>query len=183
MTEAQVEDLVAQFDATAAKARGLFDALPAARLTHRPRADAWSAAECVVHLGLSNAACAPLVEDALASLRARNRRRTGPSQMDWLGRLLWWSIEPPSRFKVKTTAPFQPLRVEPLSEVLPAFLAQHDRIVRALRTTEGLDLQAVKIVSPFNARIRYRAYSTFVILVAHERRHLWQAEEAIRTAS
>jgi hypothetical protein len=36
----------------------------------------------------------------------------------------------------------------------------------------------VKIVSPFGGRMKYNAYSAFVIIARHEHRHIEQAEEA-----
>jgi hypothetical protein len=69
--------------------------------------------------------------------------------------------------------------VEPLEDVLPEFRRQQSRLVAALRSAEGVDLSARKVVSPFNSRVRYNAYAMFEILETHERRHLWQAEHAV----
>jgi hypothetical protein len=46
---------------------------------------------------------------------------------------------------------------------------------------EGLPLHRVKIVSPFNARVRYNLFSALSILPRHQHRHLWQAELAGRS--
>ena len=32
---------------------------------------------------------------------------------------------------------------------------------------------------PFDSRVKYNVYSAFLIVAAHQRRHLWQAEQAI----
>jgi hypothetical protein len=37
----------------------------------------------------------------------------------------------------------------------------------------------MKIISPFDRRVRYNVFSAFRIVVAHQRRHLWQAEQAV----
>ena len=37
------------------------------------------------------------------------------------------------------------------------------------------------VISPFDKRVKYNMYSAFRILIAHERRHLWQAEQAVDT--
>jgi hypothetical protein len=34
-------------------------------------------------------------------------------------------------------------------------------------------------VSPFNAHVKYNVYAAFCVLLAHEQRHLWQAERAL----
>ena len=46
------------------------------------------------------------------------------------------------------------------------------------RDAREVDLR-MKIVSPFDKRVRYNLVSAFHILAAHERRHLWQAEQAV----
>jgi hypothetical protein len=35
------------------------------------------------------------------------------------------------------------------------------------------------MISPFDSRVRYNLFSAFRIIAAHQRRHLWQAEQAI----
>jgi hypothetical protein len=51
------------------------------------------------------------------------------------------------------------------------------RLVELLAEANGLALSKLK-KSPFNANVRYSVYSAFRIIAAHERRHLWQAEQA-----
>jgi hypothetical protein len=59
-------------------------------------------------------------------------------------------------------------------------VAEFDRLngqlIDLTEDAEGRPLEKMRIVSPFNARVTYNAYSALVILPRHERRHLWQAE-------
>jgi len=80
---------------------------------------------------------------------------------------------------MKTTARFQPVNVGPLDEVLPESLKRQGSLVRALRSAEGLDLEAGSITSPFNDRLTYNVFAAFRIVETHERRHLRQAEAAV----
>lgn len=182
MNRAQREALDSGFASSSRAARELFERYPPERLRERPPAGGWSAAECVVHLSLTSAATVPLVETALADLEARQLRNAGTSGLDWLGRMLRWSLEP-GRFSSKTAAAFTPQRTEPFTEVLPEFLRWQDRIAAALARGEGLALGAVKITSPFNSRIRYNPLSALAILETHERRHLAQAQRAAMGAT
>ena len=99
--------------------------------------------------------------------------------MDWLGGILKWTLEPPPMFfsKMKTTKPFQPLEVEPVGEVLPKFLAWQEQLKTSVDEANGLPLDEIKVVSPFDRRVKYNLLSFFNVLLAHERRHLWQAEK------
>jgi hypothetical protein len=43
----------------------------------------------------------------------------------------------------------------------------------------GLNLGGAEIISPFAKNVRYSTYSAFVLIAAHNRRHLWQAERVL----
>jgi hypothetical protein len=178
VTAAQAEDLARQLTSCSSRIRTLFEAGPEERLTHRPRSDAWSAAQCVVHLSLTATAFVPVLQEAVETLRTSGLRRATASRMDWMGRVLRWFLEPPPRFRTRTASPFQVPETGPLPEVLETFLREQQRIEQALRSAVGLDVRACRIVSPFDRRVRYNVLSAFCVLAAHERRHVWQAEQA-----
>jgi hypothetical protein len=179
VTSAQRREIEEGLARSTARVARLFDRHPVEEITRRPSPTSWSTAECVAHLTLTAAAAVPLLETALAELRERGGTTHAPSRMDWLGRLLRWSLEPPPRLKTRTAAPFVPVDVEPLERVRPAFEEQQARLVRILGEAEGLDLSRARVTSPFDRRIRYNALSMLRILETHERRHLWQAERAV----
>lgn len=183
MTHAQRVALEHGLQASRAVASRLFESHSPQQLRARPAPRSWSAAECVDHLCLTAAAFVPRLESALGELREKGMRRAGPSRMDWTGRLLNWSLQPRPWPRMKTTASFQPLSPEPLAELLPRFLRQHDGVIEALRAAEGFDLEAVTIASPFNERLRYNLYTAFRLIETHDRRHLRQAEAAVARAS
>jgi hypothetical protein len=79
---------------------------------------------------------------------------------------------------MKTPDPFVPATIEPKASVLAEFDGYQRRLVELLAEANGLALSRIKIRSPFNASVRYNVYSAFRIIAAHERRHLWQAEQA-----
>ena len=59
------------------------------------------------------------------------------------------------------------------------FRGLQGKIAELIHEAHDLDLRRVKIVSPFDKRVKYNVYSAFRILIAHQRRHLWQAEQAV----
>jgi hypothetical protein len=179
VTPAQRQEIEERLTASTARAVELFETHSATALARRPASASWSAAECVVHLTLTAAAAVPVLEAAVADLRSGGRVTDSPSRMDWLGRLLTWSLEPPPRLRTRTAAPFEPGSIEPVERVRLDFLAQQDLLVAVLRASEGLDLTRARVTSPFDRRVRYNAFSMLRILETHERRHLWQAEAAI----
>jgi hypothetical protein len=104
------------------------------------------------------------------------RRPAGRYRRDPIGWLLWATMGPPVRVRIRTIARFLPS-----SLAAPALLVQEfDRLQAAqldcLAQADGLPLSHVRVTSPFNARVRYNLYSCFTILPRHQHRHLWQAE-------
>jgi hypothetical protein len=146
--------------------------------TVRPDPSSWSAAECLAHLSISTEQFLPLLEVTLEKARA-NGRSTRKPRMDLLGKVLRWFLEPPMRSRVKTTAPFVPRSTRAKAEAFGEFAALQDRLLVLLASARGLDLRKPRLVSPFDPRVRYNVFSAFRILAAHQRRHLWQAEQAV----
>jgi hypothetical protein len=79
--------------------------------------------------------------------------------------------------RVPTTPQFIPESTEPAAAALVRFNRAQDEFLKALEAANGLDLEKLIMVSPFNRRMKYNLYSCFCAMAAHERRHLWQAEQ------
>ena len=171
----QLDEVKAQFDAASARARQLLTASDPNALPRRPQPDRWSAVECVAHLTLTNRHYPPLIQGALD----RAPPGDGPYRMDFRGRFLRWILEPPYRSGVKTMPSMEPQAGEPPEQVLAGFLAAQEEILKLLEAARGKALEKTTITSPFSKRMRYNAYSCFQVLAAHERRHLWQAEQTL----
>ena len=178
MTPAQATTLMMEVDAASARTRALVAGLDEAALTKRPPSGGWSVAEALQHLILTADAMIPLAEKALAELESVSRKSTRKAGLGFVGWLLYASLEPPARVKIRTTKPFEPIAVDD-PPTLAQRLGERDAKVRALiERASGLDTTSVKVTSPFNEKAKYNLYAAFRILLAHERRHLWQAERA-----
>ena len=147
-----------------------------------PAPGAWSAAECIQHLSLSADAYFPVWQQVIATAGPRRVETNAPYRIDFWGRLLCWILEPPARVRSKTPAPFQPVECGRIDQVIDGFLDRQERIVAALRRCRGRAIDEVKMASPVDSRVRYSVWSSFVVNAAHQRRHLWQAEQAIAKA-
>lgn len=142
--------------------------------TVRPSAASWSAAECLAHLSISTEQFLPILRSAISQGEKKPRK----PKMDLLGRVLAWFLEPPIRKRVKTSAPFVPKAVRAKADAFGEFASLQEKLLELLREARAVDMSR-KIVSPFDKRVRYNLYSAFRIMAAHERRHLWQAEQAV----
>jgi hypothetical protein len=173
--QSQLASLEQQFTACSEHAARLFASLPAARLQQAPSTGGWSVAQCVEHLNHTSHQYLTAYEGAFAQLQPAN------SQVDYrpdlVGRMLTWYLEPPYRRRDKTLPAYEPAEQLDPAAVLASFTAGNRDICARLAAVNGTALDAVKVASSFNPKIRYNLYSMFLILAAHQRRHLWQAEQ------
>ncbi len=165
------------------RAHVLCDPLDQEDWTRRPVPGEWSVGECLIHLNLTSRAFLPLIQAAIARGRELRLLGDGPYRRDFVGWLLSHIIEPPVRLRTKTTAPFVPRDLEPKADVMDTFDHLHGELIGCLGEANGLDLGRLRIVSPFDRRIKYNLYSCLSIIPAHQRLHLQQAEEVIRVVS
>jgi hypothetical protein len=161
------------------RARRLVDSTEPRLFTVRPQLSAWSASECIAHLSISTEQFLPVLRTAIEDARKRGVRPEQKPSMDLMGRILRWFLEPPVRSRVKTAARFVPKGVRAKAEALAEFVSLQGQLIELVRSAEDIGLSRVKIVSPFDKRVRYSIYSAFLIVTAHQRRHLWQAEQAV----
>jgi hypothetical protein len=174
-----IEDVEKELNAAMQRAWTLVSSTEPRLFTVRPHPAAWSAAECLAHLSLSSESFIPIIRQAIDDGRTRGITSKKNPKMDVFGKVLKWFLEPPIRKKIKTGAPFVPRSVRAKAEAFGEFSALQSKLVDLLEEARGLDLRRIKILSPFDKRVRYNLYSAFKIIAAHERRHLWQAEQAI----
>jgi hypothetical protein len=180
----QVDGLLGEYAETRRRAEAIFAGRTAEQLLKRPGEKRWSAAECVEHLNITSRAYLPRISEALGTLRQKNLTNKGLNRgrfrLNWNARLLKYWLEPPSRLRLPTGAAFQPVHVQDPAGVLSSFQALNLELEEKLAAARGLALDAEKIRSPFAENMRYCVYSAFVLLAAHNRRHLWQAESALK---
>jgi hypothetical protein len=173
-----------ELDATTARLRALVDTMDDATWRARPGRNRWSAAECVEHLNLTSRAYLPLLRDAVREGRARGMTDAGGAQR--IGFVSWFLLraqEPPVKHsrRIRTTMPFVPRQVGPKPDVVREYERLQRELVQLLVEAEGLALSRIRVRSPFFARLRYSVYLALRVIPAHQRRHLWQAEEAARS--
>jgi DinB superfamily len=174
-----LEEVEAEFDDATKRAWQLVKSTDPRFFTVRPNPGSWSAAECLSHLSISTEMFLPVFRKSIDDAKAKGLTSTKKPSMDVLGRVLRWFLEPPIRSRVKTTAPFVPKAVRAKAEAFGEFSSLQSKLIDLLHEAEGLNLSKIKLISPFDKRVKYNLYSAFKIVVAHQRRHLWQAEKAV----
>lgn len=160
-------DLHALRQATETLVAGLSEA----QLRWRPTPEQWGIADCYEHLILSSDQYFPRLRAALAAARTT---APGLYRPRLLARLFIWSVGPRNRMKVKT---FPVLVPPPAAADAPQrFLAQQDTLAAFLEAARTVDLQQVRVVSPIDARFTFTLGESLHFLVAHQQRHVQQAQ-------
>jgi hypothetical protein len=175
----ELERLLTDLAKLTAHARELIGTRAAGLVRARPGTESWSAAECITHLNLTQRAYLHLIDRALdqaprAGEPPRRLRR------DFPGWLLCQVLAPFAPMKSRTFAPFVPGGQEDPGLTLAEFERLQQELARRIGRADPLDIQAVRIASPFNAKLKYNLYSAFCILLVHQRRHLRQAGVALQ---
>ncbi|HEX3156279.1 MAG TPA: hypothetical protein VHV32_16750 [Candidatus Angelobacter sp.] len=126
------------------------------------------------HRGNDAEGCCARVEQAKQEKKFGN----GPFSIGPKGRLLVWIAEPPPKFKIRAPKNVQPPAAinDPL-QVLRAFMKAQDEWERLMREQEGLDLAKIKVGQGV---FRMRFAAALPWMMAHQRRHLLQAENVKR---
>lgn len=145
----------------------------------RPEARRWSICECLDHLIVSGEKYLPAIGEAIAAGREQRLLGEGPEKRGLIAGLMIRALEPPPSVRFKAPGEFRPRAGQPAETVGQRFAGLQDEIEKRLHEAQGLDLARIKLRSPGVPLLRFTLGETFAILLAHERRHVWQAEQVM----
>lgn len=160
------------------RAHALVNAVSADQLMQRPDPGKWSIAECLTHLTVTAVTVQQFMAQGIKQGKERKKFGSGPFSIGPKGRLMVWIAEPPPKFRIR--APKQvrpPATIDDPLRVLPLFLQAQDLWERLMHEQEGLNLAKIKIGQGI---FRVRLAAALPWMMAHQRRHLLQAENVKR---
>lgn len=178
--------VAATFDEARDRLRALVAETDPDTFNRKPSPKAWSAGECVVHLNKTSKAYLALLEEAFGPDAPRGAVEGRP-EWGWMARRFIAAVTPGSR-PLPTGGPMKPPAAEgdrsdiDPDRALARFDADTDRWLAICEQTEGLDLQRIKIRSPFLPVVKFPAAVFVEAMGQHALRHVGQAERAVRGA-
>jgi DinB superfamily len=178
---AATQALLDQVDAIKRDGAALVAGLSEAQFNWHPAPQRWSIAQCLDHLNFGVSKTLPAFDRSIAEGWSRGRTATGPFRYGWFSRLVVASMEPPPKFRMKTPLKKPAEGTFELAPVVSEFSRVRDELAARIRQADGLDLVRVRITSPVNRLLRLPLGAYFEFILAHDRRHLWQAGN-VRTA-
>lgn len=177
--EPELKRLLDEFDAIDRDAANLVGGMTEAEGTSRPAPGAWSVAECLDHLAVTNCVYLETMREPARQAQRENQFRSGPALPGFAGRWFIRSLEPPVKtyFKTKARKIVQPSPSLRLSDAFERFETSQRLIREYIGEFAGIDLANVTFPNPFIPGIRFSLATGLHVLAAHGRRHLWQARK------
>lgn len=146
------------------------------QLLWRPGNGSWSIAECVEHVALS-------ISHYLMPIRAAIAKGCPPAAEQnypfiaggWFSNTFLKRIGPDVTSKFKAPGKIRPVSVDP-EKVFANLRREHEEVQLLLSETAQLDLNRIRFRNPFIPVLRFTVATGFLVMAAHGRRHLLQAE-------
>ena len=137
----------------------------------------WSIGQCLDHLATMNTVYGRPLGEAVETARQKGLAGGSAIAPSFFGRKFIASLEPPVKRKVGTPKVGVPRSSSSRDEIMRAYRASHDTLREIVRKSEGIDVNRATFQNPFLPLVRMRVGTGLRVLTAHERRHLWQAEQ------
>jgi len=176
----QLQAIVDDLEAVRQRVLAFHADVPRAAWDRRPAPGCWSPAECIEHLNLTSEALVPLLQIGLREARNGDLRALGRYRRDLMGWVIWTIMAPVRGWKTRTIRAFIPSGTTPVERLVAEFDRLQAEIVALVGEADGLAIDRVVLVSPFDSRVKYNLYSMFTLVPRHQQRHLIQAARAAR---
>lgn len=173
--------LLAEVERQTAHVEQIFGDHSSDQLRWRPDQKGWSIMGHIAHLSIINVAYL----DAIAE---RVRTESGPASPGpwshpWFSRYFANSMEPPVTRRFGTMKSMIPdLGADPDTE-LATFRSAQAKMTEVIEACRGVDLGRVRFASPFFRLFRFSIGGGLGLLLAHNRRHIWHAEQLLANPS
>jgi hypothetical protein len=174
LTREQYLDSIRQLTANATALAGRFNIT---QLTWQPAAgERWSILECLDHIAITNTVYLDAMQTAIGYARPGRSADVFHTAGLPSTKFTLFQEPPPSR---RFPAPLK-LRPRPTLNpegIMPEFLANIERVTSVVESSAGKDLNSVRFRNPLLPLFRFTVSTSLLMLAAHGRRHMWQADQ------
>lgn len=159
------------------QSRNLVAGLDEEQFNFRPNGTAWSVAQCLDHLAKTNVIYTAALRSAVRNVTPGSVPRRSPIRPGWFARYFIKSLDAPPRRKFAAPKKVLPASYSNPGEVLAAFLSSHEQIRFLIAECRDMDLNRIRFKNPFLRIFPWTVAAGLLIMAAHDRRHLWQAQQ------
>jgi hypothetical protein len=136
----------------------------------------WSMWQCFDHLARINRVYCQALLAAVENPRVARESTPQMVKPGWFSRWCIKAMEPPVRIRFKALAKVTPSAGGDTQGALQAFLESHAPVRRVLDFWDRVNFDRVRFKNPFVPLLRFTVGTGLMVINAHDRRHLWQAE-------
>jgi hypothetical protein len=176
----QISNLIVQAEQVGGAVDAAFSSLSDERLNWKRSPGEWSIAQCLEHLMLINTPYFPRIAQIIHGDHKATRWERVPLLPILFGRLVLGAVQPESTRKVRARPAFAPTSSLIDAGICRRFSAHQAELIRLMKTTAKLPIEKIIITSVVSPVVTYSLLDAYRILVAHERRHLQQAERVLQ---
>ncbi|QHV97744.1 DinB family protein [Spirosoma endbachense] len=164
-----------------------FRHLSDARFLQAPTPAQWSVAQCLEHLNSYGLYYIPLIEKAIQTGEQHNLTAKDVFSSGWLGNYFAESMRPGAdgaiRLKMKAVKNHTPDAQLNPRDVLTEFSRQQAQLQSLLERAQHIDIGKLRIPISIASWIKLSLGDTFRFLIAHEQRHVLQAQKVLSALS
>jgi len=157
--------------------------LPHKQFADKATPDKWSANQCLQHLNSYGNYYLPAIKKAFEVAKQKNAVANAIFKSGWLGNYFTNLMQPKADGslpkKMQSPKNHQPQNNTESHFVIAEFIEQQEQLLQLLEQAKEVDLNSIKVpisIAPF---IKLKLGDVFMFLVAHNQRHVLQAEKAI----
>jgi phosphatidylinositol kinase/protein kinase (PI-3 family) len=158
--------------------------IPHSTFALRPSSESWSANECLQHLNSYGRFYLPAIESVLS--RSEKRESSTQFSSGWLGnyftKLMMPGTDGKPSTKMNSPKDHAPKTIIESRLVISEFIDQQEKLLALLNTAKKFDLNTVKVGISIAPIIKLKLGDVFRFVIAHQVRHILQAERALSNA-
>ena len=166
-----------QFQSIKLDAQEILADLTDIHLAWQPGKDRWSIAQCIDHLLVTGNNSLSNIRTAINEARSKGLFSEGPFRYGVLERWFVRQMEPPAKIRFKAPRAYLPSGQRNYAEIVRNFYILQDEFLKCIQESKGLDLARVRVSNPVIRWFRLSLGQEIAFNAAHERRHLWQAQQ------
>jgi hypothetical protein len=175
------EEYAAEIQRQAAQVEALAGGMCEPALNWQPTPKSWSVAQCLDHLVIMNRMYIKALQNAAETNEDQLQPRQQPMRPSgWFTRWFLGYEEPPPKLKLPA-----PGKIAPPSELTAAVVAEfqdlQQQFVEFANRWGGASLGELRVKDPLFP-IHLTADTQLLVIAAHNRRHIWQAEQVTKRA-
>lgn len=181
-----IEKLQQQTETLLNKAIQEWQMLAPAKFSQQPAESLWSAKQCIAHLNIYGDYYLPAIEAAI--LKAKNKKSIPAKEFkagllgNYFTNMMLPDTDGKPVKKMKAMKGYIAYNDENSDKVIATFIDQQEKILQLLEDAKSINLSNTKVAISIAKFIKLKLGDVFMFIIAHNYRHVLQAERALKTA-